>query len=309
MSKEIEIIERKGIGHPDTIADNLSEELSYYLEKTYKDIYGKIMHYNVDKTLVSCGKIDYNKKKMIKPVKIVFSGNATKLPKKIMKQLLETVVKSVLEDEINRGLKYKIYNFIAECSPDLTNNYKSKKSNDTSFSVGHPLTENEKLVLEIGGFLDRLHKVDNGLNKFGTDNKVMFINGEIYIALAFITKTTEEYYEAKKYIKKELESRFKRHFIINAADKKDMIFNTVTGTSLEQGDAGMTGRGNRYNGLITPLKPMTMEAYAGKNNQTHIGKIYQKWSQEIAEKTKQNILLVNKIGGNIKKPISFRWKN
>jgi len=34
------------------------------------------------------------------------------------------------------------------------------------------------------------------------------------------------------------------------------------------------GRGNRANGLITPFRPMTLEATAGKNPISHTGKIY-----------------------------------
>jgi DNA modification methylase len=66
------------------------------------------------------------------------------------------------------------------------------------------------------------------------------------------------------------------------------------------------GRGNRYNGLITPCRPMTMEAYYGKNNKNHIGKIYQKWAfekaKELYEQTGKytEVILIGKIG----KPIT-----
>lgn len=36
-------------------------------------------------------------------------------------------------------------------------------------------------------------------------------------------------------------------------------------TSAEAGDDGEAGRGNRMGGLITPGRPMTLEAAAGKN--------------------------------------------
>jgi len=48
----------------------------------------------------------------------------------------------------------------------------------------------------------------------------------------------------------------------------------VTGTSAENGDDGSVGRGNRCNGLITPARPMSMEASSGKNPINHVGKIY-----------------------------------
>ncbi|MEM1713959.1 MAG: methionine adenosyltransferase, partial [Desulfurococcaceae archaeon] len=59
---------------------------------------------------------------------------------------------------------------------------------------------------------------------------------------------------------------------------------TVTGTSAEHGDDGETGRGNRANGLITPMRPVSMEATAGKNPVNHVGKIYNVLAKLIAEK-------------------------
>jgi S-adenosylmethionine synthetase len=64
--------------------------------------------------------------------------------------------------------------------------------------------------------------------------------------------------------------------VVNAADDPSHgdVYLTVTGTSAEAGDDGEVGRGNRANGLITPYRPMTLEAAAGKNPVTHVGKLY-----------------------------------
>jgi S-adenosylmethionine synthetase len=71
--------------------------------------------------------------------------------------------------------------------------------------------------------------------------------------------------------KVELDVRYK----LNAADdlKRGNYYLTVTGTSAEQGDDGNTGRGNRVNGLISPMRQYSMEATAGKNPVNHTGKI------------------------------------
>lgn len=294
----MEIIERKGIGHPDTIADNLGEELAEQLQIEYQVQYGTIQHYNVDKVLVASGKIDYRKRVMTQPVNIVFAGQYTKLSN--IKTILNRTVKEVLKDEIKNGLKYKIHNMLTEGSPDLSNNFYHKKCNDTSFGVGNPYTKNEKLVLNIGKFIDNLHLT---YPRVGTDNKVMFINGRIIIALAFRCSNYDQYVKLKLFVKSMISKKFKTAVEINNADTSESYFNTVTGTSLEQGDAGMTGRGNRYNGLITPLRMMTLEAYYGKNDITHIGRIYQKKAQELANRKKKSVLMVNSIGGDINKPI------
>jgi len=62
---------------------------------------------------------------------------------------------------------------------------------------------------------------------------------------------------------------------LNSGDdpKRGSYYLTVTGTSAEQGDDGNTGRGNRVNGLISPMRQYSMEATAGKNPVNHTGKI------------------------------------
>jgi len=50
-----EIVERKGIGHPDTICDALAENLSATLSRAYLQRFGRILHHNVDKALLVGG--------------------------------------------------------------------------------------------------------------------------------------------------------------------------------------------------------------------------------------------------------------
>ena len=51
---DVEIVERKGIGHPDTICDALAETLSRNLCREYQSRVDEILHHNVDKALL-CG--------------------------------------------------------------------------------------------------------------------------------------------------------------------------------------------------------------------------------------------------------------
>jgi S-adenosylmethionine synthetase len=88
------------------------------------------------------------------------------------------------------------------------------------------------------------------------------------------------------------------------------IYLTVTGTSAEAGDDGQVGRGNRVNGLITPYRPMMLEAAAGKNPVTHAGKIYNVVARKIAETlvaeepdiTAAQCFLMGQIGAPITEP-------
>jgi S-adenosylmethionine synthetase len=85
---------------------------------------------------------------------------------------------------------------------------------------------------------------------------------------------------------------------------------TVTGTSAEAGDDGQAGRGNRVNGLITPYRPMTLKAAAGKNPVTHVGKLYNVVAnlitaalvEEIDEVTAAYCYLVSQIGQPVERP-------
>ena len=93
--------------------------------------------------------------------------------------------------------------------------------------------------------------------------------------------------DVREFVTELAEARTDRevHVDVNTADDYDegSVYLTVTGTSAEQGDDGSVGRGNRANGLITPNRPMSMEATSGKNPVNHIGKIYNLLSTRIAE--------------------------
>ena len=99
---------------------------------------------------------------------------------------------------------------------------------------------------------------------------------------------------------------------VNTADDdtRDGIYLTVTGLSAEAGDDGQVGRGNRVNGLITPYRPMTLEAVAGKNPVSHVGKLYNVIANEIASAVVEEIagvkeaycMLVSQIGRPINEP-------
>jgi S-adenosylmethionine synthetase len=73
-------------------------------------------------------------------------------------------------------------------------------------------------------------------------------------------------------------------FRVNARDivANDEIYLTCSGSSIESGDEGLVGRGNRVNGLITPLRPMNLEGANGKNPVYHVGKLYNVVAQRIA---------------------------
>ena len=313
---EIEVIERKEFGHPDTISDYLAEEASIFLSKQYLKDYGYILHHNVDKALLVGGEteVDFGTGKMLKPIKFYLAGRAQKI-EDYQDELIEYLYEKLFEilPHIKRE-QFQILLDIRKGSEALIGTVEQKVplANDTSFGVGfYPWTEAENTTYQIARFL-----YENSLkdNRFGQDIKVMMFNDgikkEVTIAQAFISlniNSWEEYQELKDRTIQEITDRFGVVPKINTADNSGPYL-TLTGTSAEAGDDGQVGRGNRINGLITPMRKMTLEAAAGKNPWSHVGKTYQLLSQLIAKDIfnelgiANEVVLVSKIGQPVTNP-------
>jgi len=159
----------------------------------------------------------------------------------------------------------------------------------------------------------------------GEDIKVMGLRYnnkiDITLAIAFVAsqlKDINDYIEAKEHVKEyvlNIAKKFTNKEInikINTGDdiEKGEVYITKSGLSCESGDDGQVGRGNRINGLITPFRKMSLEAAAGKNPVSHVGKIYNILANEIAkdviknynEIKECNVALVSQIGKRIDEP-------
>ncbi len=174
---------------------------------------------------------------------------------------------------------------------------KAPRANDTSFGVGHaPFSEAESIVRGVSAFIDE--KLRPRYPVIGQDCKIMCLrDGDtitLTIAMAFVDRycsSITEYIEQKNVLTEQIAAVAKQftnrkvNVAINTADDLESasVFLTVSGTSAEMGDDGSVGRGNRANGLITPNRPMSMEATSGKNPVNHIGKIYNLLATRIAQ--------------------------
>src|SRR5579864_2574637 len=78
-NQAVELVERKGIGHPDSIADGISESVSRALSRMYLDEYGRILHHNTDETQVVGGASEpkFGGGKVTSPIYILLVGRAT----------------------------------------------------------------------------------------------------------------------------------------------------------------------------------------------------------------------------------------
>ena len=336
----VEIVERKGLGHPDTICDNLAEELSVALCKLYLEEFGFVQHHNVDKALLVGGVANpsFGGGEIITPIEIYLVGRAIK-EKGEKKLPVDEIAIDVAKDWLKKNIRnldperhVVIIPKIRPGSKDLVELFErfAKKgevplANDTSFAVGYaPFDDLEKVVYYTERFLNS-QEFKKEHPYLGEDIKVMGVRlGDkirITIAAAFVDKyveNTDDYLQKKETIRqKALENAFKYtdkevEIFINTADspENNSVYITVTGTSAEAGDDGQVGRGNRPNGLITPYRPMTLEAAAGKNPVSHVGKIYSAVASTIAKKVVTEIeeieeaycYLVSQIGKPITQP-------
>jgi S-adenosylmethionine synthetase len=307
-----EVVERKGTGHPDTLADGISESISRDLSRAYLEEYGEILHHNVDKVLMIAGKSspEFGGGKIIKPPYVVVGGRATALSRRSLNDTIKESVTSFLKRIVPDLKEFLIEPRTGEGAPELRS-LVGRGANDTSIGVGFaPMDDVERLVLDIEPRIRAIKGV-------GADTKIMAVRiGEelrIIVAAAMVSRdlySREDYDEAKSRVKEAVEKLAPAEVVVNAADFEDNIFLTVTGTSLEMGDDGATGRGNRGSGLITPMRPMTMEAIAGKNPVIHVGKIYNVLARKSAEDIsalegikEAYVTLVSKIGAPLNEPL------
>lgn len=305
--REVEIVERKGIGHPDSVSDGIAEAVSRSLSKHYIENYGRILHHNTDQVEVVGGQSqpEFNGGIVLEPVYILLSGRATtsvngqRIP---YRSIAIKATSDYLKDRfgtLNIESDVMIDCRIGHGSVDLRSLYDTRKllSNDTSFGVGFaPYSETERAVMRAENYVNS--DLKKSVPAVGYDVKVMgFRNRDtinLTIAAAMIgkhVKSVEDYLDKKekarelveKYVQKDCKREVK--VSINTADNPadNIYYLTVTGLSMENGDDGSVGRGNRVTGLITPYRPMSMEAAAGKNPVTHVGKLYNLAAMKIAD--------------------------
>lgn len=333
----VEMVERKGVGHPDSIMDGMMEAVSRELSKYYVKEFGEILHHNTDKGQLSSGQSNpvFGGGEIIAPISILLSGQATeKFGNEIVPvhEIAIEAARAYLHEavpniDMNEGVD--ISSRIVTGSSDLRDLYGRKvpAANDTSFGVGFaPLSTLERLVLETEHFLNS-KAYQKKHPAVGPDIKVMGTRFnqkqiDLTIAIAFVSKhvkSLDDYVAIRERIAKDVtefvrpKSKLPVKIFINTCDNisRKSIYMTVTGTSAEMGDAGSVGRGNRVNGLITPNRTMSLEAAAGKNPVRHVGKIYNLSANEIAKRIvdsvptvkEAEVKLLSQIGHPIDQPL------
>jgi S-adenosylmethionine synthetase len=309
MARRVELVERKGLGHPDSICDALVETIAVALNRMYRDRTGTILHYNIDKALLVAGQCltGFGWGRVIHPMTLyvgdraTFEADGVKLP---VEETLHEAVDAWLATHLPRvrpGQDLHVRSVLAPGSVELRGVVTAATAiaaNDTSGASGHaPLSPTEQTVLAVERYLNgpafkaRFPDTGEDVKVFGVREDDRLRLTVAMPLICFATASEAAYFARKDEILAALAAEFRDvplalEWRLNNLDVRghgaDATYLTVTGTSAEHGDSGQVGRGNRANGLIAFARPTGGEATAGKNAVAHPGKVYSVLSNRLA---------------------------
>lgn len=315
--RKVEVVERKGLGHPDFICDSIMNQVSVDLCREYLDRFGAVMHHNIDKGMLVAGEVKtkFRGGVILKPMRIIFGDRATfEVGDEVIdvNNIAIGAAKKWIKDNLRfvngDSIHYQVE--LSRGSAELTDIFKRKNSilgaNDTSAAVGYaPMTHTETLVLETERYLNS-RDFKKRFPESGEDIKVMGLRKKNKLDLTIADPLIDmfigseaEYFREKDELLEEIKmyvierTEFEPSISLNTLDREGRgmggIYLTVTGTSAEDADSGQVGRGNRVNGIIPLNRPVSSEAAAGKNPVSHVGKIYNVLSHRIANEIYVNV--------------------
>jgi S-adenosylmethionine synthetase len=304
--RPVEIVERKGIGHPDSLCDGIAERISVEYTRWCVEHLGAQLHHNFDKVQLVAGDVEvaYGHAELLKPMRIQIAGRGTPIAPDGTKIPMDTIAINAAKAHIRETMKHLdpdqhcvIDSYAGRGSSELMHAVHEITANDTSFGVAHwPRSVLENTVYETCEYI-----TGELVDQFpvGEDVKVMGarIGQEIVLtcAVPFMAREirdVDEYREAKSAVKQAVQTFAERlapdHHVsvdVNTADDETAgaVYLTLTGTSAEMGDDGSVGRGNRVTGVIAPFRSASLEAAAGKNPISHVGKLYNVLALEAAK--------------------------
>lgn len=338
--QRVEIVERKGIGHPDTMCDSMMEAVSIALCREYRKAFGMILHHNIDKGLLAAGRVElrFGGGRVAEPMELTIGDRATfflgkkRIPvdKIAVRAAQEWLGRSLRSVDPRKHLRYRVV--LRQGSQELTDIFARSSTvlgaNDTSAAVGcYPLSPTEQAVLGLERFLNSA-AFKRRFPETGEDVKVMGLRSnrhlDLTVAMPLLCRhvhSEQDYFTRKATVQRAMERylasfrNFKSisvHFNTLDVPGRGLggMYLSLLGTSAEDADSGQVGRGNRVNGLISLNRPLGTEAAAGKNPVSHVGKIYNVLAHRIARRIydevgglrEVQVLLLSRIGMPINEP-------
>lgn len=335
---EIEAVEKKGIGHPDALADAVSEELSGVISNYFLNKYRKIPRFNVDMVSIIGGdvELELGSGEVKRKAALDIAGNIPYLNNREIEEIRfasECAIYSYLT---------RILSFRAEDLFQINwrvNYYSTRNTNffhgDDSQGNNPPLAEDTVVAYGFAphSTLEQLaldtenHLCDLGRDQpIGSDTKLMLIRNDMlrridliasigFKALQvsdyqqYLTEKRKVLDQLQEFIVPKIQNNTTISTIINAADdetKKKGYF-LLSGSAAEH-DKGVTGKGNSLSGVISPFRFHSFESVFGKNPVYHAGKIYNVLAFLLAKKISDwiqdrvEIVIVSQLGAPISSP-------
>lgn len=319
-----EIVERKGLGHPDTLADGLAEAVSNEYSKYCLHEFGVIPHHNVDKLYIGAGlfSVEFGKNEMIKPAKIRINGRISDkfgnnqidlvtLQRKAIKDYLQRVLPRaaldtniIIEHNATQNTRRKNW-FSPETKDDLPE-LKKLVANDTSVCVAHaPLSMAEKVCIAVERYFWNIDEkgqvISPKFSNVGQDIKVMVIREgqdiKVDACIPIYSDTISSIQDYKDQVLRfedDLRFMLKQNklsedynislYINNSQSGSWHPYMLGLGSCIECGEEGLVGRGNGISGLIPTMRAKSNEAYFGKNPVYHVGRVLGLLTQRIANR-------------------------
>ena len=308
-NRPIEIVERKGIGHPDTLCDLIANNFSRRYSQHCQESLGVIPNHVVDKVALSgaISNVSFGSDIIEKPIRAFLIGKVTDkvgnsiIPvKRLFQEATIEILERIFGNRICNHLDFYIENntphakdhppgiYLPESKRQIKLSRKKLNSSDTVICVahaGHSLAERVTVFLE-----NFINSEDFKYNfpETGYDVKIMTLrkreNFDITICIPFIGKLTKSwsfYNDRLSQIHEQLIDTLLEKFpegvfdlYLNTKDRGKYAYLTAFGTALDKGDQGVVGRGNMYCGYIPVSRGMSNEAPSGKNPIYHSGRIY-----------------------------------
>jgi S-adenosylmethionine synthetase len=315
----VEIVERKGLGHPDTICDAVMEAVAVRLAQAYLKTCGRVLHFNADKGMLVAGQVAcrFGGGSVLTPMRLVMGDRATfewKRRRIPVKETAEQAAYAWFKRHLPRIKPLKDLECQVELKPaseelrSVAERPREAVANDTSATVGYaPFTPTERLVFQLERFLNS-RSFKKEFPDTGEDVKVLAVRREraltVTVAMPFLApliRTESDYFKRKAmaervvtdFVKRTCGASLSPEVCLNVLDQPGAgeagTYLTLLGTSAEAGDSGEVGRGNRVCGIISLRRPASAEAAPGKNPVAHVGKIYNVLAQTLAEDIHKNV--------------------
>jgi len=302
----VEVVERKGVGHPDSLADALANEVSIAYSRYCLEHFGFILHHNVDKLYIGAGhyKNGFGYFDRLDPIRVCTNGrmsnsfgeeliNIEKIQINAIKKYLYGVLPRLSDDDLviipNATQHTKVSNWFTPISRSDVPDSIEPRANDTSFCVAHwPPTPVEMMVYRLERYF---WEEKNGLAipkfpEIGQDIKVLAVRRGDYIEATLCVPTistlTTSYNHYQQILNgyeialTEIASQIADEYSLKVSvriNPNQHLYMLGIGSCIECGEEGMVGRGNYINGIISSHSVHTQESWAGKNPVYHTGRV------------------------------------